>query len=769
MKIQSSNKALLLSFAAILAFLISPETQAQTYPQLILGDNPVVYFRLEELAGSSTAIDSSTNGFNGTYTYDFNNAYPVLGEAGIDTNSIQFHPYTDGNGAEYGYVSVPYQPAISPSNGSPYSMEVWVRPGSLPANGNDYRCPLSDFAGFTAGNNYYGGGWLIYLEPGNEFAWDVPAQIGGTFITTGLNSVQALQWYYLTATYDGTNSTFYLNGNPVDTVNIGTNWTPNAGNPLLIGTRDLGDFPWDGNVDEVAVYGYALSSNQIAAHYALGTNSFRAQPTPPSISQSPANTTNYAGTTATFSVTADGTAPLYYYWHLNSSTNAIPGATNSTYSFVCSYAQNSNTYSVTVSNALGSTNSAAATLTVQTNILIDAQPTSIVREVGSAAAFEVVAEGAVPLTYQWYNAATTTAIPGATNPLLYLTNVQTFTNNSTYYVQVSNSYGFLLSSTVSLNVNSRSVNVPITGYARVVIADKPVAYWRLDETNAAGGTATDAVGSFDGTYNDTVNTNAQFTFGEPTGIPHETDPGVGLANGAFVSIPYAIELNPQGAFSTEGWFQPSSVGSDYRTVFSSMVNPAFAGPTGWLIYQQPSTNFALVPYSGFYGQAFITDTSDVIVPNAWYHLVVTYDGVSVFTLYVNGRAATSASFPGYVANGNVPPGGVNTYSWNYTGGGSGAAALGWRSDYDFDTFSGTVDDVAFYNYALNAQQVQLHYVNGTKLTLTRSGSQVVLSWPFGTLQSSLTANGTYTTVGGATSPYTNTPGGSQIYYRVKTQ
>src|SRR5579883_3072890 len=94
--------SMLTCLAMLAQFAVSPAQATQTYPQLILGDQPVAYYRLEELPGASTAIDSSTNGFDGTYNYDQNNAFPVLGEAGIDTNSIQFHPYSDSNGAEYG-------------------------------------------------------------------------------------------------------------------------------------------------------------------------------------------------------------------------------------------------------------------------------------------------------------------------------------------------------------------------------------------------------------------------------------------------------------------------------------------------------------------------------------------------------------------------------------------------------------------------------------------------------------------------------------------
>jgi hypothetical protein len=55
------------------------------------------------------------------------------------------------------------------------------------------------------------------------------------------------------------------------------------------------------------------------------------------------------------------------------------------------------------------------------------------------------------------------------------------------------------------------------------------------------------------------------------------------------------------------------------------------------------------------------------------------------------------------------------------------------------------------------------------LSITRSGSDIVLTWPNGTLQESTTVNGQYNDLLTATSPYTNAISGPQKYYRVKVQ
>jgi hypothetical protein len=55
------------------------------------------------------------------------------------------------------------------------------------------------------------------------------------------------------------------------------------------------------------------------------------------------------------------------------------------------------------------------------------------------------------------------------------------------------------------------------------------------------------------------------------------------------------------------------------------------------------------------------------------------------------------------------------------------------------------------------------------LSIAKSGSDIVLTWPTGTLQESGSVTGTYTNVAGATSPYTNSVSDAQGYFRVKVQ
>jgi hypothetical protein len=94
-----------------------------------------------------------------------------------------------------------------------------------------------------------------------------------------------------------------------------------------------------------------------------GTSTTPPSSTAPTITTQPGSQSVTVGQTATFSVIGAGTAPLSYQWQTNGT--AITGATGSSYTTAATtLADNGSTFKVTVSNAVGTITSAAATLTV---------------------------------------------------------------------------------------------------------------------------------------------------------------------------------------------------------------------------------------------------------------------------------------------------------------------------------------------------------------------------------------------------------------------
>ena len=768
----------IMTLISAISLLVANTTKAATYPQLILSDNPVVYYEFEEIQGASQAMDSTTNGINATYVYDTGSdgTFPELGLPGIDTNSIFFKFYTDPDlSVHYGDVDIPYNALLNPvqTNGSglgtAFSAEIWLQPTVQPA-GEIIACRSANLAATAAAFTATLPAGIFINRRGRRAFWILNVHQAGIFSQISSIPIQLLNWYHLVVTFDTTNFIFYINGTAVST-NNGVGYLANPSADGHIGTGfNVGFNPFDGGADEAAIYGYALSPAQILAHYQLGTNSFRVANTPPSFITLPVSQTNYSGTPVTFTASANGTTPLHYQWFRGAT--AINGATSGSYTFTSQYpADNNATFSVTVSNVVSSTNSGPVTLTVLTNVNIVNPPTSITRNIGSNswAAFRVAANGALPVSYQWYDNTTgpSVLISGATNDTLWIKGLST---NASFNVTVSNPFTSTNVGPAALTVQTRPVNVPITKYAQIVVADSPVAYWRLDETNADGGTATDAVGSFDGTYTDGT---GSFLFGAATGIPHETDGAVGVTNTSSIQIPFALELNPDGPWSAGNVDTALLARREWRRLSRLSFRPSinvFPNPyNGWYVYQQPgANNFAFAPQPG---NGFITANPDdpansnQLVPFKWYHLVVTDDGTT-FTVYVNGEARASFPVSGdqFIPNGaGILPNGTIAQSPGFRN-----TVLGQRTDAQFP-YTGGIDDTAFYNYALSAQQVQLHYLNQVRLSfITSAPNKLILSWPVGKLLSSTNVTGPYTPVGGATSPYTNTAA-SRMFYRVQSQ
>jgi len=753
---------------AVAFTMLSVAAANADYTSTILADNPVAYYRLQEPNGSTTVADSSANAVVGTVNYvtqaDNVTVYPQLGVPGIDTNSALFATST---GIGQGNIDIPFTSTINPTtdgtNGAPFSAELWVQAITQPGG---YEVPLDDSCNFSQPPPWNSScGWNFYQTPGPASTWSFSLRpnpglvFGGPAVVIG-------KWTHLVLSYNGTNAILYVNGVAAITHGVPQYLANNGSSDMLMGEGpNTGQNPFDGYVGQVAIYNYALSMTQVTNHYAVGTNEIVAPPTPPTFNLQPMSTNSYAGVPVTFSSQALGTAPISYYW-TRVGSGPIANATNTTYTITPVYpGDNGAQFFVTATNSAGRTNSTTATLTVLTNLNIAYNPFSITRRVGSYAAFRVVANGALPITYQWHSIsnAVDRTIAGATSDTLWLSNVQPANSGTLYYAVVTGPFENTNSGQASLSVIARTSVAPVTGYSKVVMADKPVAYWRLDETNGST-VALDTVGSFDGAYQ---YSGSDLTFGYPSGIPHETDTAIHVTNTAIVTISYALELNPvTGPWSYEFWIQPTSLdtNNNFHAPISSEGNQnSGANLTGWNIYQYPGANvWTWNIYNGGSGGSFTSEfTDDPIVPGTWYHMVLTDDGTNM-NWYSNNRLVLTESVSGlgFVQNGiNGDPGVAG-----------GPTTLATRSDNVYGDWDGGIDDVAVYNYVLSPQQIQNHFLNTTHLTAVISGNTIVVSWPAGTLQSATNVSGPYTNVGGATSPYTNSvSGSSQRFYRAQLQ
>ncbi len=167
----------------------------------------------------------------------------------------------------------------------------------------------------------------------------------------------------------------------------------------------------------------------------------------------PANRTNAAGTTATFTVRANGSEPVGYQWRKDgvalSDGGNIGGVQTSTLILSNILGGDMGGYSVVVTNGWGSVTSALATLTV-IEPAITAQPVSQSKQPGESVTFSVSAVGSEPLSYQWHQDGVPLA--QGTNAILELTNLQDHAIGN-YTVVVSSIYGSVTSAPALLTIN----------------------------------------------------------------------------------------------------------------------------------------------------------------------------------------------------------------------------------------------------------------------------------------------------------------------------
>jgi len=179
----------------------------------------------------------------------------------------------------------------------------------------------------------------------------------------------------------------------------------------------------------------------------------------PTITTPPANLSVIVGAAAGFTVSAAGSAPLFYFWLKNGSPLADGGnlSGSATASLILSAVTTNDaaSYSVIVSNSLGTITSPAATLTVSVPPAIITSPASATLIAGSNVTFTVAASGTAPLVYQWKKNNIALAnggnVSGATTATLALANLSA-ADAANYFATVTNAVGGVASAAATLTV-----------------------------------------------------------------------------------------------------------------------------------------------------------------------------------------------------------------------------------------------------------------------------------------------------------------------------
>ncbi|MCH8043377.1 MAG: tandem-95 repeat protein, partial [Planctomycetes bacterium] len=227
-----------------------------------------------------------------------------------------------------------------------------------------------------------------------------------------------------------------------------------------------------------------------------------------------------------------------------------------------------------------------------------------------------------------------------------------------------------------------------SSYEQVIVAAGPVGYWRLGE--AAGSTTTvDVTGVHDGAYEN-------FTAGDfqrPGVVSGDPDTSVmfdGVDN--QVTVPHSDELTITGDLTVEFWMYKTAEADRWqRLVGKGSDNTRTFG-----VWEEPG-NVKKIHFQQYDGSrnkvVFFASNSNVEL-NQWHYVVATVEG-STAKIYIDGALDSQSTRSGVVGIDNQP----------LTIGGR----IGGNLLHEIDVFPGRLDEVAIYDRALSAAEIDEHF------------------------------------------------------------
>ena len=167
--------------------------------------------------------------------------------------------------------------------------------------------------------------------------------------------------------------------------------------------------------------------------------------------------------------------------------------------------------------------------------------------------------------------------------------------------------------------------------------------------------------------------------------------------GSTTTIPFQTGLNPASnqPFTIEFWGRPTASDNDDSPVSNRV---AAGNRSGWAFFQRAAASgWDFKMYNGNGSTVGVDLVGGTANLNEWSHVVLTWDGAAGM-LYVNGALADNTNDP--TLNGVYN---ANTSTANFIVASTDTAS----------PFTGSVDEVAFYNKALTPADVLSHFTTAT--------------------------------------------------------
>jgi trimeric autotransporter adhesin len=247
----------LLAAAICLRVCAAAVAAESTYSETVLKDRPIAYFRFDETAGEAAA-DATGNGHDAVYKGDVTlgepSAFPGLGAAALF-------------GGKDGRVQVPRHKAFKFEK-KDFTIEFWF-------NCKETLSTRGDLFTFKGKGKDFG----VFKPVGNTNLIGITRPYRPFQAQTDPFSIGV--WHHAAFVRKSAVDRWYLDG-VASGPSVGNEQTIDMDADLLIGVNHYGDpnrldtkTAWNGLIDEVAIYGAALTDRQIESHFKAAKESAR--------------------------------------------------------------------------------------------------------------------------------------------------------------------------------------------------------------------------------------------------------------------------------------------------------------------------------------------------------------------------------------------------------------------------------------------------------------------------------------------------------------
>ena len=540
-------------------------------------------------------------------------------------------------------------------------------------------------------------------------------------------------WHHVVGTYDGSTQKIFVDGNLKNTytavtgdISYGT-----LANGFLIGnTEGLNSARfWSGSIDDVKIYNYALTDDEVKQDYNQGsalqmgqtsqtisgttTNLEYCIPGDASACSAPVAEWNFeentgsttkdsSGNNNTGTVGTGSSAPTWTIGKKNTGAGLKFDGINDkvTTNF------NIGTTEFTVECYFKVDNFSATEMPLITQY--DGSSTRFLLTINSNSGYKlrpfiggVALWGTTNLvTNKWYHVVFNRYTNGNTN--LYLNGI--LEAGTTMTTGTPPQVGLMIGSVSnsSYYFNGTIDNVKIYNYARTpaqVAYDYnkggPIGWWKLDECQGSVANDSSGIGN-----TGSINISAS---GTQTSVGTCTASGTAWGNGAsgkingslnFDGTDDTIILGKQtglnGVFTASAWFKrKGSAGGGYHGIINSITGDT---PYTRILIESAGASIILQQRDSTSSVIGGTWNNQPFGDNNWHHIVYLFDG-SFIKLYTDGKLQGSP----YACNGVISS--------------SGILEIG-RGQSNSYFSNGQIDDVRIYNYALTTEQVKTLYNGG---------------------------------------------------------